>query len=215
MTRACHFPNLTYYKISFRVNSVGLKETARLDFGKDFEERIYPVFVALDIRFFGFGGSGGGFDDFIRLNEFTCVSKGPKAVVREQDPFSITVRSSSVKLVSNVNELSGDLLCNIFPVANTWNRSSTFPFFDEANVVVVVAVVAVIVFIIVIIVVVVVAVVIVIDAVTVVVVVIVVIVVIIVVVIFVVVGGVVVAVVAAAVTAAAVVVVVVAVVVIF
>lgn len=64
MTHNCRFFNVTRYKIFFRVNSVGLKETARLDFGKDFEDTIYPVFAAHVIRFFGFGGRGGGLDDF-------------------------------------------------------------------------------------------------------------------------------------------------------
>lgn len=144
-TKICEyrFPNAIRYKIFFRVNSVGLKETAQFDFGKGFEDMIYPLFVAHVTRFFGFGGRGGGFDDFITLNELTWVSKESKAVLREQDPFSITVRSPSVKVVSNMNELSDDLLCNSFPVANTWNRLSRSPFFAEANVVVAVDVVVI------------------------------------------------------------------------
>lgn len=42
-----------------------------------------------------------------------------------------------------MNELSDDLLCNSFPVANTWNRLSRSPFFAEANVVVAVDVVVI------------------------------------------------------------------------
>ena len=44
-----------------------------------------------------------------------------------------------------MNELFEDLLCNSFPVANTWNRSSRFPFFAKANVLVVFDVVVVVV----------------------------------------------------------------------
>lgn len=59
-------------------------------------------------RFFGFGGRGGGFDDF--GGDELSASEESNPPIRQQDPFSTMVRSPSVKVVSNTNEFSEDLV---------------------------------------------------------------------------------------------------------
>lgn len=75
----CYCYSYSYsYRTFLRLDSLGFKGTARLDFGKDFEDTMYPAFVALVTRFFGFGGRGGGFGDFVIADELACPSKQSK-----------------------------------------------------------------------------------------------------------------------------------------